>query len=110
MQRAGQTPHGARPNREGTPGFAWENVPARRLKPPGRSLEPRSNARPRGMTVLREQSPRQNSAYRSGCQDLRARPSFLILPIATPAARSTLAVLARIVPDIIPACTRLRLE
>jgi hypothetical protein len=36
-------------------------------QPPGRSLEPRSNVRPRGMTVLREQSRRQNSAYRSGC-------------------------------------------
>jgi hypothetical protein len=35
--------------------------------PPGRSLEPRSNAWPRGMTVLLERSGRQNSAYRSGC-------------------------------------------
>ena len=39
-------------------------------QPPGRSLEPRSNARPRGMTVLREQSRGQNSAYRSGCHNI----------------------------------------
>ncbi len=38
-------------------------------QPPGRSLEPRSNARPRGMTVPREQSRGQNSAYRSGCHN-----------------------------------------
>ncbi len=44
-----------------------ECVLARRAKPPGRSLELRSNARPRGMTVLPELSGRQNSAYRSGC-------------------------------------------
>jgi len=56
-------------------------VPARCAKPSGRSLEPCSNARPRGMAVLRyvvsggglrpttEQLPsRQNSAYRPGCQ------------------------------------------
>ena len=42
-------------------------VPARCAKPSGRSLEPRSNARPRGMAVLPEQSGGQNSAYRSGC-------------------------------------------
>ena len=34
-------------------------------QPPGRSLEPRSNARPRGMTVPSQGG--QNSAYRSGC-------------------------------------------
>jgi hypothetical protein len=39
-------------------------------QPPGRSLEPRSNARPRGMTVPPEQSGGQNSAYRSGCHKL----------------------------------------
>src|SRR5437667_6285608 len=50
-------------------GFARGRA-ARRVKPPGRSLEPRSNARPRGMTVLLEQSGRQNSAYRSGCHNL----------------------------------------
>ena len=71
--RAWQTPHGARPNREEVPpplqGLhdAWRlcremaagrfcsdggRVPARCAKPPGRSLEPRSNARPRGMIVL----------------------------------------------------------
>jgi len=57
MQRAGQTPHGARPNREG----AWLRLGACRLgapQPPGRSLEPRSNARPRGMTVLPETADR----------------------------------------------------
>src|SRR5271169_356508 len=71
MRQAGQTPHGARPNREG----AWgglnkpclRRVPARCAKPPGRSLEPHSNVRPRGMTVPPEQSGGQNSAYRSGC-------------------------------------------
>jgi hypothetical protein len=39
-------------------------------QPPGRSLEPRSNVRPRGMTVPPEQSGGQNSAYRSGCHKL----------------------------------------
>src|SRR5579864_800873 len=78
MQRAWQTPHGARPNREG----AWFRLGACRLgalAPPGRSLEPRSNAWPRGMAVLRYVGwsqlsgsrlsfpCRQNSAYRSGC-------------------------------------------
>ncbi len=77
MRRAGQTPHGARPNREEVP--PWRpvldirqepaatagRVPARRAIPPGRSLEPRSNARPRGMTVPPQGG--QNSAYRSGC-------------------------------------------
>jgi hypothetical protein len=64
MRRAGQTPHGARPNREG---FRLRPE-AHRLgapQPPGRSLEPHSNVRPRGMTVLPQ--GRQNSAYRSGC-------------------------------------------
>src|SRR5579872_5363363 len=80
MGRAGQTPHGARPNRKEPRPFWRErccngalarmggDVPARCVKPSGRSLEPRSNARPRGMTVLLEKSGRQNSAYRSGCQ------------------------------------------
>jgi len=66
MMRAGQTPHGARPNRE----EARARLRTCRLdasQPPGRSLEPFSNARPRGMTVLPEQSGGQNSAYRSGC-------------------------------------------
>ena len=45
-------------------------VPARCAKPSGRSLEPRSDAWPRGMAVLPEQSGRQNSAYRSGCYNL----------------------------------------
>ncbi len=67
MRRAGQTPHGARPNREEVRGFGRGRVPARCAKPSGRSLEPRSNARPRGMAVLAEQSGRQNSAYRSSC-------------------------------------------
>src|SRR5436853_2388885 len=50
MHEARQTPHGARPNREGVaPQGAC--VPARRAKPPGRSLEPCSNEWPRGMTV-----------------------------------------------------------
>jgi hypothetical protein len=35
--------------------------------PPGRSLELRSNAWPRGMTVLQHSCCGQNSAYRSGC-------------------------------------------
>src|SRR5256885_16123858 len=56
-------------------------VPARCAKPSGRSLELRSNARPRGMAVLRyvvsgagfrpraeQLFCRQNSAYRPGCQ------------------------------------------
>jgi hypothetical protein len=43
------------------------HVPARCVKPSGRSLEPRSNSRPRGMVVPQEQSGGQNSAYRSGC-------------------------------------------
>src|SRR5271169_2614967 len=72
MRRAGQTPHGARPNREEVHGQAFRLRPdACRLgapQPPGRSLEPRSNAWPRGMTVLPQ--GRQNSAYRSGCHKL----------------------------------------
>jgi hypothetical protein len=67
MQRARQTPHGARPNREEVRGLGRGHVPARCVKPSGRSLEPRSDARPRGMTVQQEQSRGQNSAYRSGC-------------------------------------------
>jgi hypothetical protein len=53
MLEAGQTPHGARPNREGMEDGAsrFSCVPARRAKLPGRSLEPFSNDRPRGMTV-----------------------------------------------------------
>ena len=53
MHGAGQTPHGARPNREGVGAGAsrTQRVPARRAKLPGRSLEPSSNGRPRGMTV-----------------------------------------------------------
>src|SRR5713101_7080733 len=76
MRGAWQTPHGARPNREGC-GIWVSNgesrtaragcegeagasraeplkkrrVPARCAKLPGRSLEPSSNGRPRGMTV-----------------------------------------------------------
>src|ERR1035441_7436456 len=56
MRRAGQTPHGARPNREGFPGkpsgFAGGPRRVGAPQPPGRSLEPRSNAWPRGMIVL----------------------------------------------------------
>ena len=70
MPRAGQTPHGARPNREEVRDFGCGHVPARCVKPSGRSLEPRSNARPRGMAVPPEQSSGQNSAYRSGCHKL----------------------------------------
>ena len=70
MQRAGQTPHGARPNREGARNFGSAHAPARRVKPPGRSLEPRSDAGPRGMAVAPERSGGQNSAYRSGCHKL----------------------------------------
>src|SRR5712671_55247 len=53
MLEAGQTPHGARPNREGIEDGASRSqcVSARRAKLPGRSLEPFSNGRPRGMTV-----------------------------------------------------------
>src|SRR5271157_1035353 len=62
MRRAGQTPHGARPNREGFPGkpsgFAGDACRLGAPPPPGRSLEPRSNARPRGMTVLPETADR----------------------------------------------------
>ena len=70
MQRAGQTPHGARPNREEVRGLGRGHVLTRCVKPSGRSLEPRSDARPRGMAVPREQSCGQNSAYRSGCHKL----------------------------------------
>jgi hypothetical protein len=70
MQRAGQTPHGARPNREGARNFGFAHAPARRVKPPGRSLEPGSDAGPRGMAVPPERSGGQNSAYRSGCHKL----------------------------------------
>ncbi len=49
------------------------DVPSRRVKPPGRSLERRSNASPRGMAVPPEQSDGQNSAYRSGCHKILSR-------------------------------------
>src|SRR5580698_1494557 len=67
MSRAWQTPHGARPNRKEVRDLGFGHVPARCVKPSGRSLEPRSDARPRGMAVQQEQSRGQNSAYRSGC-------------------------------------------
>src|SRR5215831_2333962 len=67
MARAWQTPHGARPNREEVRSFGCRHVPARCVKPSGRSLEPGSNARPRGMVVPQQQCCGQNSAYRSGC-------------------------------------------
>src|SRR5882724_4112260 len=70
MRRARQTPHGARPNREGAEASALGACRLGAPQPPGRSLEPRSNARPRGMTVPLEQSGGQNSAYRSGCHKL----------------------------------------
>ena len=79
MLGAGQTPHGARPNREGIP--VATPVNALRLETPqlpGRSLEPASDGRPRGMTIAAA-TPLQNSAYRSGItcgpqirEDLRA--------------------------------------
>src|SRR5207249_7176376 len=100
MWRAGQTPHGARPNREG-PRVRLRTCRLGASQPPGRSLEPRSNARPRGMTVLPEQSGRQNSAYRSGCQAfsrkvLRLRSGFRqrapVAALLTPAKRLNLQV------------------
>src|SRR5258708_7152604 len=51
MRGAGQTPHGARPNREGILAEMPECVLARCAKLPGRSLEPSSDGGPRGMTV-----------------------------------------------------------
>src|SRR6201987_2226036 len=72
MLRAGQTPHGARPNREEGFGFGRNTCRLGASQPPGRSLEPCSNARPRGMTVPPQGG--QNSAYRSGCHNL---PCFL---------------------------------
>ena len=56
------------------------HVPARCVKPSGRSLEPGSNARPRGMAVAQEQSCGQNSAYRSGCHKLSGRQSLTKSP------------------------------
>ena len=67
MDGAGQTPHGARPNRGGTrfrPRARWLGTPQR----PGRSLELHSDVQPRGMTVALAQAGVQNSAYRFGCQ------------------------------------------
>ena len=66
MSGAWQTPRGARPNREGIWAISVAQcVPARCAKLPGRSLEPVSNGRPRGMTVSGGNAV-QNSAYRSG--------------------------------------------
>ena len=72
MRDAWQTPHGARPNREGMDDGAsrFPCVPARCAKLPGRSLEPISNDRPRGMTVSGGNAV-QNSAYRF---DITLRP------------------------------------
>jgi hypothetical protein len=67
MTRAGQTPHGARPNRKEVRGFSRGHVLARCVKPSGRSLEPGSDAWPRGMAVAQHPCCGQNSAYRSGC-------------------------------------------
>src|SRR5208337_902105 len=50
MRRAGRTPHGARPNREEVR-FRPDACRLGAPQPPGRSLEPRSNAWPRGMIV-----------------------------------------------------------
>ena len=92
MARAGQTPHGARPNREGArgnSGTCWLGA----SQPPGRSLEPGSNAGPRGMTVLPQ--GRQNSAYRSGChklssfQLLRKSPARIVTPMCRTWAMTT---------------------
>jgi hypothetical protein len=64
-------------------------VPARCVKPSGRSLEPRSDARPRGMTVPREQSRGQNSAYRSGCHKVLFSITYgRQNPVVTPVGRS----------------------
>jgi hypothetical protein len=72
------------------------HVPARCVKPSGRSLEPRSDAWPRGMTVPLEQSGGQNSAYRSGCHkffqfDFRSTPNVSTQPPAgdSPAPRTS---------------------
>ena len=52
MAVAGQTPHGARPNRGGVARFGACTCRLGASQLPGRSLEPRSNVRPRGMTVM----------------------------------------------------------
>src|SRR5712691_3342721 len=93
MQRAGQTTHGARPNRKGAELILTNqflHVPARCVQPSGRSLEPRSDAWPRGMTVPPEQSGGQNSAYRSGCHILLVFPLFALanFRIVTAVSRS----------------------
>src|SRR5690348_6240703 len=52
---AGQTPHGARPNREATRAVGSRRSTRERTarpKPPGRPLEPASNAGPRGMVIV----------------------------------------------------------
>ena len=70
MQLAGQTPHGARPNREGAPACR----DAHRLgapQPPGRPLELRSNARPRGMAVLRVRGHRSRASARDRASHLQ---------------------------------------
>jgi hypothetical protein len=65
MLEAWQTPHGARPNREGIPDSNIQNTSRLEgVKLSGRSLEPISNDRPRGMTVSGSNAV-QNSAYRS---------------------------------------------
>src|SRR5258708_24657428 len=55
---AGKTPHGARPNREalGSSWFAMHPKRTARPTPPGRLLEPVSNAGPRGMVVTLSES------------------------------------------------------
>src|SRR5687767_14912625 len=57
MRLAGQTPYGARPNR----GVGA----ARSVQLPGRSLEPGSDARPRGMIVAFSLEEVQKPAYRT---------------------------------------------
>ena len=63
---AGKTPHGARPNRE----RARASERTARPKPPGRLLEPASNAGPRGMVVTAE-CRRRASARRAKANRIR---------------------------------------
>src|SRR5207245_6000086 len=100
MQRAWQTPHGARPNRKG-PGFAWETCRLGASQPPGRSLELRSNARPRGMTVPPQGG--QNSAYRSGCHQLSSFQDLLLISqkIKGPATKKDYAQSAELYREVL---------
>src|SRR5216683_1115505 len=67
MRRAGQTPHGARPNREGASGSPGMRAGSARHNLRVGRLSRAAMLGPEEWPSRLEQSGGQNSAYRSGC-------------------------------------------